>query len=130
MDSFASCHRSCYFRSMNTEVTQLNHTSSISEYNRQKHCIKSPTGLFISPYVAVCLACNSWRLCFCMPEDPSGTGPKGATNKPYSQHKALLGGVAGGGGKSTDVHFSFCLLLLSPFPVFNLVNTRCSYNML
>lgn len=74
--------------------------------------------------------CHSWRLCVCIPEDRSRSGPKGSTNKPYLQQKARKGGVVGGGGKSTDVPFSFCLLLLSPFSSFNLVNTCCSYNML
>lgn len=65
------------------------------------------------------------------PKDHSGSGPRGATNKTCSQQKASKGGVVmDGGGKSPDVHFSVCLLLLSPFPVFNLVNTYCSYNML
>jgi len=53
------------------------------------------------------------------PKDQSGSGPKGATDKPYSQHKACEGGVVDGTGKSTDVCFSFCRLLLSSFLVFN-----------
>lgn len=73
---------------------------------------------------------HSWRLLVFVPMDQSGSGLKGATNKPCSHNKASEGGVVSGGGKSTDVHLSFCLLLLSPFPVFNLLNTCCSYSML
>lgn len=72
---------------------------------------------------------HSWRLLVFFPMDQTGSGLKGATNKPHLHYKASEGGVVCGGGKSTDVHLSFCPLLLSPFPVFNLVNTCCSYNM-
>lgn len=66
---------------------------------------------------------HSCCLLVLFPKDQSGSGLKGAANKPCSHYKAWEGGVVRGGGKSTDVHLSFCLLLMSPFPVFDPVNT-------
>lgn len=74
---------------------------------------------------------HSWRMFHLSPHGAEWVRSQGCHWLTSLTTQSLGGwGVACGAGKSTDVPLSFCLLLLSPFPVLNLVNTCCSYNML
>lgn len=93
------CHRSCYFRSIKTAVTQLKLPLSINTEDKVPHQNPNRRGGVRHGVASICV--------FVVTSHGSGSGPKGATSRTLGpQHKALQGGSGVRGWEKHRCSFS------------------------